>query len=187
MSMPADLPADLPAALPAALPVDRVWSEPDVAAFRQTLGRFPTGVCVVTCLADGHDHAMTANSLTSVSLEPLLVLVCVETETRFHEAVLSAGEWAVSVLTAAARPAAAWLATRGRPLAGQLDPVAHHRGRHTGAALLDDALAWLEVRTVAVHPAGDHSIVVGEVLGLGMSDGSDSALTFFRGRYGRLD
>lgn len=168
-------------AVPMVLPV------PDAAAFRQALGRFPTGVSVLTCLADGHDHAMTANSLTSVSLDPLLVLVCVETDTRFHEAVCAAGHWGVSILAAQARGAATWFATRGRPLAGQLDPVAHRRGARTGVALLEDALAWLEVRTVAVHPAGDHSIVVGQVLGLDVSEDHDSALTYYRGSYGRLD
>lgn len=159
---------------------------PDAAAFRQVFGRLLTGVSVVACVADGLDHAMTANSLTSVSLDPLLVLVCVETDSRFHQAVLDAGQWAVSVLAAPARPAAGWLATRGRPLAGQLASVAHHRGRHTGAALLDDALAWLEARTSAVHPAGDHSIVVGEVLGLGLAGRDVVPLTYFRGEFGRF-
>ncbi len=127
---------------------------------------------------------MTANSLTSVSLDPPLVLVCVERETRFHEAILAAAGWGVSVLGAPARGAATWLATRGRPLAGQLDPVAHHRGSLTAAALLDDALAWLEVRTWAAYDGGDHTIVVGEVQGLALASEAPAALTFFRGRYG---
>lgn len=75
----------------------------DPGRFRTAFGRFATGVSVVTCLVDGSDHAMTANSLTSVSLAPPLVLVCVERETRFHEAILTAGHWGVSVLGAQAR------------------------------------------------------------------------------------
>ena len=59
----------------------------DTAVFRQVMGRYATGVAVVTCVQDGFDHAMTANSFTSVSLEPPLVLVCVENDSRFHEAI----------------------------------------------------------------------------------------------------
>lgn len=168
------------AAYPTGEPVDQ-------ARFRAVLGRFATGVTVVTCIVDGADHAMTANSLTSVSLAPPLVLICVERETRFHEAILAATHWGVSVLGSPARGAATWLATRGRPLAGQLDPVAHHRSSLTEVALVDDALAWLEVRTTAVHDGGDHSIIVGEVVSLALADDPPPALTFFRGRYGHLD
>src|SRR5262249_28032289 len=60
---------------------------------------------------------------------------------------------------------ATWLATRGRPLEGQLDAIRHHAGPVTGAPILDDALAAIECRTTAVHDGGDHSIVVGEVVG----------------------
>ena len=158
----------------------------DQAIFRTALGRFPTGVAVVTCRVDGLDHAKTANALTSVSLDPPLVLVCVERETRFHEAILSCREWAVSVLDASARGVAGWLATRGRPLVGQLDPVPHHRSVVSGMALVDAALAWLEVRTTAVHDGGDHSIVVGRVVGISLPEEPLPALTFFRGGYGRL-
>ena len=61
---------------------------------------------------------------------------------------------------------ARWLATRGRPLDGQLDGIAHHPGPLTGAPVLDDALGAMECRTTAVHDGGDHSIVVGEVIGV---------------------
>jgi flavin reductase len=151
--------------------------------FRRALGCFPAGVCVVTAVEDGLDHAMTASAFSSVSLDPLLVLVCVETRARFHEAVLRTGEWAVSILDATAEPAARWLATRGRPLDGQLDPVPHHRGAVTGAPLLDQAGAWLECRTHALHPAGDHTIVVGEVLGIAVREGEPGALVHHRGSY----
>ena len=90
---------------------------------------------------------MTASAFTSVSLDPLLVLVCVDKEARFRDAVLESGIWGVSVLSRAGRRAADWFATKGRPLVGQLDRFPHHRGQVTGAALLDDALAWLECRT----------------------------------------
>ncbi len=155
--------------------------------FRQAMGRFATGVSVLTTFSAGHDHAMTANALTSVSLDPLLVLVCVEQDARFHDAVLDAGVWGVSVLGAGDRPAADWLSTPGRPLHGQLDRIDVHRGEATGVALLDRSLATLECRTTDVHPAGDHSIVVGEVHALSIADDPDAALLYYRGRYGVLD
>ena len=87
-------------------------STPDVDLFRRAMGRFATGVTVLTTRTGDHDHAMTASALTSVSLEPLLVLVCVEREARFHDAVVEAGIWGISVLSSHDRPAADWLATR---------------------------------------------------------------------------
>ncbi len=161
----------------------------DEALFRRAVGRFATGVCVVTAVEPGSrplDHAMTANAFTSVSIEPLLVLVCVETDARFHDAITDAGQWGVSILDATARPAADWLATRGRPLHGQLDRIPFHRGPVTGAALLDQAVAWLECRTWAVHPGGDHSIVVGEVVGVGLGDESAGSLIYHRSAYRHL-
>lgn len=159
----------------------------DEGSFRLAMGRFVTGVGVVTTVADGHDHAMTANALTSVSLEPLLLLVCVEREARFHDAIQTADTFAVSILAADQRPTAQWLATRGRPLHGQLDRIPHTRGAATGCALLTGALAHLECRTTDLHPAGDHSIAVGEVLDVTLDDTTRPALTYYRSGYGSMD
>lgn len=159
---------------------------PDADAFRGAVGRFPTGVTIVTAHAAGVDHAMTANAFTSVSLDPLLVLVCVEQEARFHDAISTAEGWGVSILDDSARSVSEWFAMRGRPLHGQLDRVPHSRGVHTGAALLDAALATLECRTTAVHPAGDHSIVVGRVVGLDVPRPHARPLLWYRGRYTAL-
>lgn len=154
--------------------------------FRLALGRFATGVTVLTTVSEGHDHAMTANAVTSVSIDPLLVLVCVEVDARFHDAITESGVWGISILGAEQRPVAQWLSTPGRPLHGQLDRIAHHRGGSTGVALLDDALATLELRTAAVHPAGDHSIVVGEVVSLASTEHPGDALVYYRSRYQTL-
>jgi flavin reductase (DIM6/NTAB) family NADH-FMN oxidoreductase RutF len=163
------------------------WTSPPATAdFRRAVGRFATGICVVSTVADGLDHAMTVNAFTSVSLDPLLVLVCVETEARFCDAVLASGFWGVSILDAAARPAADWLATRGRPLQGQLDTLPHARGPATGAPVLLAASAWLECRTHAVHPGGDHLIVVGEVLSVGLGPEDSGALLYHRAAYRKL-
>jgi flavin reductase (DIM6/NTAB) family NADH-FMN oxidoreductase RutF len=167
-------------------PVADAVPEPDPDVFRRVVGRFATGVTVVTTRADGLDHAMTASAFTSVSLEPVLVLVCVEKEARFHDAVTAAGTWAVSVLSEFGRPASQWFATRGRPLHGQLDRYPHHRGPVTGSVLLDDALATLECRTYGIHDGGDHSIVVGEVLFVGTPRPESRPLVYYRGRYHTL-
>jgi flavin reductase (DIM6/NTAB) family NADH-FMN oxidoreductase RutF len=159
---------------------------PDEATFRRVVGRFASGVCVLSAVDAGQDHAMTASAFTSVSLEPMLVLACVEVEARFHDAALSAGEWAVSILDETARGVSDWLATRGRPLAGQLGRVSFHRGPVTGAALIDSALGWIEVRTTAVHPAGDHSLVLGEVVGLELGSSQAEPLLWYRSAYRKL-
>ncbi len=156
----------------------------DQDAFRRAVGQFATGVTVCTTRVGALDHAMTASAFTSVSLDPLLVLVCVDKEARFRDAVVESGVWAVSVLAAGARPAADWFATKGRPLVGQLDRFPHHRGR-TGAPLLDDALAWVECATAAVYDGGDHDIVLGAVLAVSEGDRDSDALLYHRGRYGR--
>jgi flavin reductase (DIM6/NTAB) family NADH-FMN oxidoreductase RutF len=139
-------------------------SDVDQAAFRRATGQFPGGIVVVTTSAG---HAMTVSAFASVSLEPPLVLFCAEKIARFHDAVLEAGSWGVSILAEDAEKTARWLATRGRPLDGQLDGVAHHAGLVTGAPLLDGALATLECQTAAVYDGGDHSIIVGQVTAVG--------------------
>jgi flavin reductase (DIM6/NTAB) family NADH-FMN oxidoreductase RutF len=159
----------------------------DQAVFRRAAGRFPTGICVVTTRDAGLDHAMTVNAFTSVSLDPLLVLICVELEARFHDAVLSAGYWGVSILDGGGRAIADWLATRGRPLHDQLERTPHRRGPATGVALLEAATATLECRTEAVYPGGDHSIIVAEVVSASVSEATESALIYHRGAYRRLD
>ncbi|WP_433333980.1 flavin reductase family protein [Spirillospora sp. CA-294931] len=158
----------------------------DPARFRQVAGRFATGVTVVTTVAGGDDHAMTVNAFTSVSLEPLLVLVCVEKAARFHDLVLESGLWAVSVLADGMREASDWFATRGRELDGQLSGWAHHRGA-TGAAILTGSVAAIECRTHAVHDGGDHTIIVGEVLALSVPAPDARPLIFHEARYRTLN
>ena len=136
--------------------------EPTPERFRRAVSRYATGIAIVTTVTDGTDHAMTANSFTSVSLDPLLALVCVERDSRFHDAVLASGAWAVSFLPEGGEETARWFAKRGRPLAGQFAGHPTHRAVN-GCVLLDRSLAGLELRTQQVVPAGDHDIVIGEV------------------------
>ncbi|HEV2240263.1 MAG TPA: flavin reductase family protein [Streptosporangiaceae bacterium] len=158
----------------------------DTGAFRRAAGRLPTGIVVVSTSLDGVDHAMTVSAFTSVSLDPLLVLFCAEKIARFHDVVLAAGSWTVSVLDENSEKTARWLATRGRPLEGQLDAHPHHPGPLTGAPILSDALAAMECRTTAVHDGGDHSIVVGQVIGVSEPSSGGRPLLYCGGRYRRL-
>ncbi|KNX36494.1 flavin reductase family protein [Luteipulveratus halotolerans] len=159
----------------------------DEGAYRRAVSRFATGVTVVSTRSGEIDHAMTANAVCSVSLDPLLMLVSVENEARFYDAVMDSGVWGVSILPATARGTAQWLATRGRPLHGQLDRVPHHRGEATGVPLLSEALAQMELRTVQTHAAGDHTLVVGHVLSVQTSEHPGDALVYYRGRFGALE
>jgi flavin reductase (DIM6/NTAB) family NADH-FMN oxidoreductase RutF len=156
------------------------------ADFRRAAGRFGSGIVVVTTSLDGVGHAMTVTAFTAVSLKPLLVLFCAEKVARFHDAVLATGTWAASVLGEDSEKIARWLATRGRPLEGQLDAFRHHAGALTGAPILDDALVAMECRTTAVHDGGDHSIVVGEVISVSHLHPEAGPLLHYAGRYWRL-
>lgn len=164
--------------------VEAVAADVDADAFRRAVGQFASGVTVCTTRVGTLDHAMTASAFTSVSLEPLLVLVCVDNEARFRDAVVEAGTWAVSILSADGRRAADWFATKGRPLVGQLDRYPHHRGV-TGAPLLDGALAWVECRTKAVYDGGDHDVVLGAVVAVADGERDAAALLYHRSHYSR--
>ena len=155
----------------------------DALEYRRVVGRFATGVTVVTTVADGEHHAMTCNSFTSVSLEPVLVLFCAEKIARFHDVVLETGSWAVSVLAQGQERVSRQFAVRGRSLEGQFEGLPHSHGPLTGAAVLDGALAALECRTVSTTDAGDHTVVIGEVLGLGVPDPTGDPLLYYEGRY----
>jgi flavin reductase len=155
--------------------------EPDL--FRAAMSHFASGVTVVTTRQGDIDHAMTASAFTSVSLDPPLVLVCVDKSARFHQAVASSRAWGASILAGDQQPLARRLATRGRPLAGQLDAYPHTRGPRTGAALCDHALCRLECRTWEMYDGGDHTIVVGEVVWLDAPDTVEPAMVWFRSAF----
>lgn len=152
-------------------------------SLRDAMGCLATGVCVVTTVVDGHDVAMTANSVTSVSLEPPLILFCVAEESRFRDAVISEGRWGVSVLDATSYELSSHFARPGRHSDGQFERVRHHRGATTGVALLDTSVAELECVTEATYAAGDHTIILGRVSSLFQRGEGAHPLLFHGGRY----
>jgi flavin reductase (DIM6/NTAB) family NADH-FMN oxidoreductase RutF len=135
-----------------------------VERYRATMGRLPGGVTVVSVRQGTLDLAMTATAVASVSLRPPMVLFCVYTDARLREALDEVDTWGVSILDGTAAVAAERLAMPGRPAFGQLIGVRHHKGEHSGAALIDAAQGWLECRTAWIKNAGDHDVVVGEVI-----------------------
>lgn len=146
------------------------------------MSRFATGVTVVTARGR-HPHAMTANAVASVSLDPPMLLVCIEQDARVHDAVVDDGRFGVSVLAAGQTGISDWLALRGRPLIGQLDRVPTDTGPVLGVPLVRGSLARMECEVRDVHPAGTHSIVVGTVVGLGVADGDLEPLVWFASAY----
>ena len=138
-------------------------------AFRDAMALFPTGVTLRHRPWSGRrgpgDHREQRHLGVA---RPLLLLVCVEHASRLHDVVLAAGRFAVSVLGLDGEPVSRKLARRGHDTEGALAGVPHHRGPHTGALLLDDALATFECVTTAAHPGGDHTVLIGEVLAVEM-------------------
>jgi flavin reductase len=153
------------------------------AALRHVMGHFVSGVTVAAALLDGVPHAMTATAVCSVSLDPPLVLLCVGRTTRFHQAVLSTGEWTLSILADHQQQVARHFSTKGRDLLSQFDAVPHRPAPVSQAPILTGCLAWLDLRTSATHDGGDHTIVVGEVLAASEKSVIGSPLTYYQGSY----
>jgi flavin reductase len=151
---------------------------------RSVLGRFATGVTVVTA---GRDMpcGMTANSFTSVSVNPPLILVCVNKRAATHSAVVDSGSFAVSVLSAGQEPVARYFADHARPRGGdEFGAVGWTPARRTGSPILHGALAWLDCALTATYDGGDHTIFLGSVLDSGFGSESD-VLLFFAGGFHR--
>lgn len=151
----------------------------DAQRFRQVVGSYPTGVTVVTGRdADGAPFGLTVNSFTSVSLDPPLVLVCIDRLASSHDPLVRGRSFVVNVLAREQTALAARFATE--PSADRFRDLRWEEGP-LGDPVLPGAVAWLACTVGAVHPAGDHSILVGRVEGLDASD--REALVFHRGAY----
>jgi flavin reductase (DIM6/NTAB) family NADH-FMN oxidoreductase RutF len=153
--------------------------------FRNAMGHFATGVTVVTSVnAAGEPVGTTANAVSSLSLDPPLVLVCFDRSSVTLQAVRSHGAFAVNVLAAPQRHLSANFARRG--LAAVWDEVRHHRRGPTGSPRLEGVLAALECTVEHYLPGGDHEIVVGRVRDVETSGDDASPLVFWRGGYASL-
>lgn len=150
----------------------------DPREFRNTLGRFATGITVITTLQHGEVIGMTANAFISVSLEPPLILVSVDNKARMHQALLQAERYGVSMLAESQQ-------SLSNHFAGRPDNHADIRlEARQGMPLLADAIAYIVARIVEAHPAGDHTLFIGEVEFLEHRPGNP--LLYYSGQYRHL-
>ena len=157
----------------------------DPSAFRATLGRFATGVGVMTVAVDGRTHGMTANAISSVSLEPPLVLVCVERSAAMAGFVRRSSTFALSFLAADQTELSNWFADPARADDGAQFAEVAHRVEVTGAPVIEGAVGWVDCRVETIHVAGDHDVVIGRVVGLGAGPATDPLL-YYGSAYHRL-
>jgi flavin reductase (DIM6/NTAB) family NADH-FMN oxidoreductase RutF len=150
--------------------------------FRKAMGAFATGVTIITVDLDGEVHGMTANAFTSVSLDPTLVLVCVDHSTRTHAHLHTKKRFGINVLGEDQRAVSEYYARPERThehaeaeAGARFDRTSH------GTPILHGALAYFECRLQSVQEAGDHSIFIAEVEDVVVGEGNP--LLFLRGKY----
>ena len=155
------------------------------AQFRKAMGAFATGVTIITLDLDGEVHGMTANAFASVSLDPTLVLVCVDHSTRTHAHLHAKKRFGVNVLCEDQRGISEYYA---RPERSHENAEAEAGARFDrtaqGTPILHGSLAYLECRLHSAQIAGDHTIFIAEVEDVVVQDGQP--LLFFRGKYRKV-
>jgi flavin reductase (DIM6/NTAB) family NADH-FMN oxidoreductase RutF len=154
----------------------------DHDSFRAVLGRFASGVTVITALDEaGNDQGMTVSAFCSLSLDPPLILFCVDREASMYKSLGETTGFIVNILSESQEP----LARRfSGPDPNRFDGIGYERGL-TGAAILDDVLGYLECRRIEFHSGGDHRIYVGEVEVARSREGRP--LLYYRGGYAQLE
>ena len=146
------------------------------------LGRFPSGVTVVTTKnGDGSDEGMTVSAFCSVSLDPPLVLICIEKNASAYKALTTASGFVVNILAASQEQIARRFSIID---IDRFEGVGYSRSQN-GFAVLDEVLGVIECATVAMHDAGDHTIIVGEVEAARTQNGTP--LLYYRGGYAQLE
>ncbi len=153
----------------------------DPIAYRAAIGHFATGVAVVTCDGPDGPSGLTTNAVSSLSIDPLLLLVCFDNASRTLTAVRGARRFAVNVLRADQRELAAVFASK-QVQASKFEAVTHRIEQ--GVPVLDDALAWIACDVHELHPAGDHTISIGAVSHVWSAVDAPEPLLFYRGSFG---
>jgi flavin reductase (DIM6/NTAB) family NADH-FMN oxidoreductase RutF len=151
--------------------------------FRRAMGSFATGVTIITVDLDGEVHGMTANAFASVSLDPPLVLVCVDHAARTHAHLHARKRFGVNVLAVDQRAVSEYYARPAEDQGGEQSVARFDRTVH-GTPVLQGALTYLECRLQSAHDAGDHTIFIAEVEDLTVRAGEP--LLFFRSKYRRI-
>jgi flavin reductase (DIM6/NTAB) family NADH-FMN oxidoreductase RutF len=155
----------------------------DSETFRSVLGRFASGVAIITARGDDElDHGMTVSAFCSLSLDPPLILVCVSHEASMHELMCGHPTFGISVLSSTQEAYSRRFAAEEDD---RFDGIAYERGEN-GVVLLTDALAHMECHVIAHHDAGDHTIFIGEIDRAATKD-EGAPLLYYRGGYARLE
>jgi flavin reductase (DIM6/NTAB) family NADH-FMN oxidoreductase RutF len=149
--------------------------------FREVFGRFATGVAVITAGGPAGSGGMTANAICSLSLDPLLALVCFANDARTLNTVRDAGRFAVNLLASDQRDVAGLFASKA-PEDEKVESVPHRL--HAGQPVIDGTIAWAVCELHELLAGGDHTIAIGRVLEMGLGDGDP--LLWFEGRYRTL-
>ncbi|GII61905.1 reductase [Sphaerisporangium krabiense] len=152
--------------------------------FTEAMRQLAAGVAVVTVRDGRDDIGTTVTTFCSLSADPPMVLLSLTASGYLCEVLLRQDRWAASLLSGGQAVVASRFATPGRPSARLLVAgTPHHRGRHTGAFVLDGGVAALEAETARVIPAGDHTVFLAQVLGVDYVEPSLAPLVRMRGRY----
>jgi 3-hydroxy-9,10-secoandrosta-1,3,5(10)-triene-9,17-dione monooxygenase reductase component len=154
---------------------------PDDRRFREVFGHFATGVTIITAMDGDEPVGLAANSFTSLSLDPPLVLFCVAHSSSTWPRIEQAGMFAVNVLGEDGEDLCRLFAQKG---ADRFSTTPWRRGV-SGSPVLEDAIAYIDCSFEAEYPGGDHKIIVGRVLDLDVRDGA-RPLLFFKGAYERM-
>jgi flavin reductase (DIM6/NTAB) family NADH-FMN oxidoreductase RutF len=149
----------------------------DDATIKDVLRRFPYGLYGVTVAHGGEEHGMTANWVTQASFEPAMVAVAVENTSRTIGMIRDARHFAVNLLQDGQRELAGKLARSSESAPHKLKGIKTKPAPASGAPILADALGWLECRLITTLPAGDHTLVLGEVMNGGVEHADARPLT----------
>ena len=156
----------------------------DDAQFKLAMSHFASGVTVVTTEHDGAPYGMTVASFASLSLDPPLVLVCIEKSVKTHDALVASGKFGVSMLAQEQSELSGRFATK--KIEDKFAGVAVTPGAELGLPLLDGAICTLECRVHSALPGGDHTIFVGEVMSVHVPSSGEPPLVYFRSGYRQL-
>lgn len=157
---------------------------PDTTShFRRVLGLFATGVTVVTTVDDEQLYGMTVNSFTSLSLDPMLVLICIDKRSSSHDAIARSQRFCVSILAQDQEMVSTIFA--GAPTAERFDTVKTVRSGG-GLPVVENSLGYVEVRVTGTADGGDHTIFIGEITDLAVFRDDTGPLAYYRGRYAAL-
>ena len=153
----------------------------DSSEQRRIMGKFATGVTVVSTVVDGETWGMTANAVTSLSLDPPLILVAIVKDSQSHQNIQRSRIFAVSILTTEQEAISTRFASPGPKDFSGLQTIT----AETGAPILEDALGYVDCRLVDILPGGDHEIFVGEIVAGDARDGDP--LLFYNGKYAKTE